>query len=616
MERSTVSLVRPPSHPHGSSNFRFCIAVSISPLPRFARFFRGTVQKSIVYTIRLMNIKFWINKLLGSGLGWQILFFSLLNLIVFLVFTSLYFLISADCRIGWWETLRMFVDSNSILDETHGFTGQNIWLLFIECLGTILFSGLIVSVITNVISQRVDAIKEGHVHYKFKDHIVIIGYDATVPSIIAELIHNPDYAQSKIVLQTSSPVDDIRNDLLSKLSKKSLQRVILIHAPRLSVEELELLHTTDAKEIFIVGDRSQSDHDAENIYTFETLATIHEHSGKTESKPLTVWFENEASYAALQLNDINATWKKHFEFRPYNFYKSWANRLLTISSYGKGANAVTYPKLDHEGVAVDSSKYIHLIVIGMNRMGTALAKEAAYLMHFLNFDEDTGKNRTRITFIDDNADREMNFFVGRHPGYFDIAPIRYADLSESHFTGFHETYRGDGHNFLDTQFEFIKGRVESEFVRDWLKHECTDNDAIISIAVCLHNASQSFGMAMYLPEEVYTRGREDKRQPWHVTDEDKVVNIFVRQEKTGALVKAFSEAAKNDDKGNKKYANLYPFGMVDDSFALDRHNEYIAMSFDYIYDFYKNNGILPEHIPSSKNAPAKVENILRVSQVV
>lgn len=546
-----------------------------------------------------MNIKFGINKLLGSGLGCQILFFSLLNLIVFLVFTSLYFLIGTDCEIGWWESLRLFVDSNSILDDTHA-NGQYICLLFIECLGTILFSGLIVSVITNVISQRVDSIKEGHVHYKFKDHIVIIGYDTIVPSLIAELIDQPDYGKTKIVLQTSSPVEEIRNDLLSKLSKKSLKRVILIHAPRLSVEELELLHTTDAREIFIVGDRTQSDHDAENIYTFETLAAIHERIGTSLSKPLTTWFENEASYAAMQLNDINAIWKKYFEFKPYNFYKGWANRLLTTSAYGKGVNAVTYPKIDHEGISADSSKHIHLIIIGMNRMGIALAKEAAYLMNFPNFEEDSGKNRTRITFIDDNADREMNFFVGRHPGYFDIAPIRYADLSESHFTGFQETYRGNGHNFLDTQFEFIKGRVESEFVRDWLKEEIKDDNAIVSIAVCLHNASQSFGMAMYLPEEVYTRGRDEKKQPWQVTDKDKVINIFVRQEKTGALVKAFSKAAKNNDNGNKKYANLYPFGMVDDSFALDRHNEYVAMSFDYIYDFHKNNGSLPECIPSTQ----------------
>ncbi len=362
-----------------------------------------------------MNIKYWINKWLESGLWWQILFFTIVNLVVFLLCIGIYFCFkTADSELGIWAAIRLFLDSNSIIDEPEVYTWNNLLLLFTECMGTILFSGLIVSIITNVISLKVDSIKEGHIHYKLKNHIVIIGYDTIVPSIISELIKHPQYSKSKIILQTSSPVEEIRSELLSKLSKNTLKHIILIHAPRLSVEELELLYTINAKEIFIVGDRMQSDHDAENIFTFETLVEIHEQKGVTERKPMTIWFENEASYAALQLNDISEEWKKFFEFKPYNFYKRWANRLLTNSNYGIGNKKIIYPELDHNGIKEDSSKHIHLIIVGMNRMGIALAKEAAHMMHFPNFDEKTGNNRTRITFIDDKADVEMNFFIGRH----------------------------------------------------------------------------------------------------------------------------------------------------------------------------------------------------------
>jgi hypothetical protein len=232
----------------------------------------------------------------------------------------------------------------------------------------------------------------------------------------------------------------------------------------------------------------------------------------------------------------------------------------------------------------------------MNRMGIALAKEAAHMMHFPNFNEETGDNRTRITFIDDHADREMNFFIGRHAGYFDIAPTKYADLSECNFREWSEEDKCN--NFLDIQFEFIKGRVESKYVRDWITKQLDDKDAIITIALCVHNPSQNFGMAMYLPEEVYTRGRNDGQNPWTVVDSDQVVNIFVRQEKTGALIKTFGDAAKSENAKNKKYANLHPFGMIDDSFSVKDDSNKMAMAFNYIYDYYfDNNHTLPSILP-------------------
>ncbi len=557
-----------------------------------------------------MNIKYLINKWLGSGLWWQILFFTLVNLGVFLLCMGVYLCLKTpDSELGIWAAIRLFLDSNSIIDEPKGYTWNNLLLLFTECLGTILFSGLIVSIITNVISQKVVLIKEGHIHYNLRNHVVIIGYDIIVPSIISELISNSEYTKSKFVLQTSTSVEEIRNDLLSKLSRKTLRQVILVHAPRLSDEELELLYTYNAREIFIIGNREQSDHDAENIHTFETLAAIHAKKGIAERKSLTIWFENEASYAALQLNDISDEWKKYFEFKPYNFYKRWANRLLTNSDYGMGVNRIQYPELDHDGIGENSLKHVHLIIIGMNRMGIALAKEAAHMMHFPNFDENTGKNRTRITFIDDNADREMNFFIGRHAGYFEKASKLYADMSKNFVDNCPKKEEIKKH-FLDIQFEFIRGRMESEYVRDWIKKQMKDDNAIITIAICLHNPSQSFGMAMYLPEEVYTRGRDDMSKPWEVINRDKVVNIFVRQEKTGSLIKAFGDTAKSTIAKNKKYANIYPFGMIDNSFATDYYSNHLAMAFNYVYDYYfANNETLPSSIPSTEELLKKWEPV-------
>ncbi len=532
----------------------------------------------------------------------QIAAFTVFNAVLLGVFLYLYSKITAvplkNGTIESWHLLRLFLDSNSLLDDTTGYTWSDWFILISEACGTIFFSGLLVSLITTGIIRIVENIEKGRIHYKLKNHIVIIGYDNIVPSIIAKIIESRDYKSTKIVLQTSTPIEEVRNTLLTKLSAKNFKRVILVHAPRQSVEELKLLYTVHAKNILIIGDRSLADHDAENMNTLRELASIHreyfkqvhKNSVTTEKKnkasaapliPLLMLFENEASYAALQLNDINEEWKKYFEFRPYNFYKRWANRLLTSCTYDKADRLITYPGMDRGSIKLDSNKYVHLIIIGMNRMGVALAKEAAHIIHFPNFNENTGANRTLITFIDDHADTEMYFFKGRLPGYFKIAPALYADLSASDFNCWQNLNKRPGNHFLDVQFRFIKGRIESDYVRNWLRSALKDERAVTTMAICLNNPSQSFGMAMYLPEEVYTRGRNTT---WETTDESLIVNILVRQETTGTLIKSFSDAAGAESAKNKRYAHLYPFGMIDKSYSLKNHTNHLAMAFNYLYN--------------------------------
>ena len=544
-------------------------------------------------------IKLNINKTLEKGLWYQILVFLSFNVLVFAICISVCSLIDTSDRLSYWEILGLFINSNSV-DWITDFKWTDLGFLFIECLGAILFSGLVISIITNVISIKVEDIKEGHIHYKFNDHVVIIGYDDIVPSIIAKLLQSSEYGKCKIVLQTNGSISDIRNTLLTKLTKADLKKIFIYHAPRQSVEELEMLKTVNAREIFIVGNRESTDHDTENMYSFEELVNIHKRKESDKQIPVTIWFENESSYAALQLNDISDDWKKYFTFRPYNFYKRWSNRLLTKSVYGAGVSEIKYPKLDHNGISPKSNKHIHLIIVGMNRMGIALAKEAAHLLHFPNFNESTCTNRTRITFIDDHADVEKDFFVGRLSRFFEISPILYTDLSHDSFSEFKVLNPNKKHeSFIDVQFEFIKGRVESDNVRQWLIQELKDTSAITSIAICLQDSFRAFGMAMYLPEEVYLRGRDNKLIPWEVTNPDQVVNIFVRQESSASLIHSFSKAANDASGGNKKYANLYPFGMLDDSFSLNYYSNRLAMAFNFVYDYYfKNNSTLPTSIPS------------------
>lgn len=88
-----------------------------------------------------------------------------------------------------------------------------------------------------------------------------------------------------------------------------------------------------------------------------------------------------------------------------------------------------YPLLDRESITFDSDKTVHLVILGMSRMGVALGTFAAQLLHFPNFCRGHSK-KSRITFIDANADREMDFFRNRYRGLFEISSTLYKDFSQ------------------------------------------------------------------------------------------------------------------------------------------------------------------------------------------
>lgn len=59
-------------------------------------------------------------------------------------------------------------------------------------------------------------------------------------------------------------------------------------------------------------------------------------------------------------------------------------------------------ELDGDGIGSSSKEHIHAYVIGFDDFSWAIARQLAFVCHFPNFDDKTGKNRTVITVINDN----------------------------------------------------------------------------------------------------------------------------------------------------------------------------------------------------------------------
>ena len=70
--------------------------------------------------------------------------------------------------------------------------------------------------------------------------------------------------------------------------------------------------------------------------------------------------------------------------------------------------------IDHDGIAVDSPRRAHLILLGFGRMGRSVAARAAKVGHFANATRDPSL-RLRISVIDREAERAREALLFRHP---------------------------------------------------------------------------------------------------------------------------------------------------------------------------------------------------------
>lgn len=228
--------------------------------------------------------------------------------------------------------------------------------------------------------------------------------------------------------------------------------------------------------------------------------------------------------------------------------------------------------------------------------------EAAHMLHFPN----GNKLPTRITFVDLNADKEMGEFITRNRHFFEVQRHRYIDVSGGYETGSYSSLpweqptlfnnnnkeqryeRNVDYDFLDVEFEFIKGDIFSASVQNLISEWANDKKGqYLSIFLAMSNQRQNFVMSMNMPDDVY----------------DNEIPIFIRQDRSDNFVsnlRKADEAIKDDPKKNVysfvksgkliekenkpgRYSNIYPFGMNMTAYSTDEKSLQQAKLINYLY---------------------------------
>ena len=476
-----------------------------------------------------------------------------------------------------------------------------------------------------------------------------------------------------VILLTNGNVAEVRRKVTSYLDDAERKKLIIYSGQLDSIEEIYKLRLKHATEIYVLGENADdkdsfSYHDTQNMKCVHNIASCLADKCVERRVVCRVLFEYQTTYSVFQFSEIPDIIRQRLVFIPFNNYENWAQRVLVTGEYtevvkkvlpmqrfkdlkpiflnkilhfivnsiqgfmpkeneelrkieylpleGKGG---IQPKEEESCVSENTKnisqedekkdKYVHFVVVGMSKMGIAMAIQAAQVAHYPNFKKDD-KNplRTRITFIDSNADNEMNFFMGRFSNLFDLSRRRYMDATEDNLclseiewkdpmSDSNSPYNHFKSNFIDIEWEFIKGNVELPSVRRYLEMISVDNSdkgsakSILTIAVCLPLAHEAIAASLYMPASVY----DYAQQIWVYQREasDIIYNLYYYEEKNK----------------HKKYKKLRPFGMQYADFTTEKDNYYRAQLCNYVYDLIFtdtiNNDAINKKIAEIKDASDK-----------
>lgn len=516
--------------------------------------------------------------------------------------------------------LYLLTDSNALNNLYMGSDNTHVhgWMLIASSLiflfGAFVFNGIIIGIITNSIERRVNNHKEGRIHYLKSGHYIIMGYDEMVPSFISYILDKDKEAY--ILILTAKETTSIKEQLLKSFGEQQMGHVIINYGHRISTEAFKDIYLEAAEEVFVVGNHSNVAHDAINVECVDSICSYLKGQNQRPAR-ITCVFKDLDTYAAFKTTEIFGDVKNlGVEFVPYNFYSGWAKQVFVKRLYRDFDNPgkeYRYPLVYGKGIKADDEKYVHLVFVGTTNFAVAFAMEAASVLHFPN----GPKVKTRITFIDMNADKEKDEFITRNRHFFEVQEYMYRDLSTEpkvvprYIGREYLKFSGKDANFLDVEFEFIKGDVFSRKVQDeiscWAEEHKKDKQCL-SIFLALADQRQNFVLGMNMPDEVYSfevpvfirQNRSDN----FVTNLRNADTKKKDKKLTYSFVNENGEVVSNDC--DARYAHIYPFGMNETAFSADDHSLKRAKLINYLYETadyetYKFQGILVlDAIPESK----------------
>lgn len=480
------------------------------------------------------------------------------------------------------------------------------WAFAIGAFGLLFIGALIIPAVLQVVSRCTTNFLEGRTRYNIQKspYAVIFGAHPTVPELIHKIL-SPDHEQKikYVIILTTSNVLKYRNDLEALLSPGERSRVIFYQGSRRNPAEIKKLNLERAKEVYVLGEpsaqESESEHDSKNMECIRIIAQ--ELRDKHCKKPLLCYslFDYQTTIKTFYHSDLSEMVREQIEFVYINYYSNWAQNVFSVPQSNEPGKIKYLPLEGSAKIDKDSDKYVHLVIVGMTKMGNALAYETAYIAHYPNF---CSKNlRTKITFIDLAAEKESAFVRSHLKGLFELCRWRLVDMNKEMpedvvwndplnemaalkragkplpFEQYPYSHLADPNakdsNFIDVEWEFLVGDTETPNVKKYLEQCATNPNELLTVSICQKKANESIAASFYLPTEVYRNA----------------IQILVYQKQSADIINNISGMSlQREAQARMRYQKLRPFGMLSSCFSNRIVDNRLAKLVNYVYNCTKD----------------------------
>lgn len=521
----------------------------------------------LTYLFLITRGKLWLHRMI-SGMG---LLFTM-GVCLFLVSLGVSVVLSVELLMRHFQVCEMDTDAhvlasfcNTVYSQIPNITEASSWswhhvvLIGAALLGYLTFSGCMLSLFVNWLQNYMRSIAHGERHYQnLQEHYVVIGSGVLLQRLLLDLFEKGKReGRSCIVVLSPESIPELRKRLSAALQEKDMKKLVLLHGDRTNEEDLRQLNLPECREIYLMGDFRERDKDDLNLSCLSLIDTILK-SNNRKGKRCNIFLERYDTFTLFQ-GIANSKGLDHLEVEPCCFFKNWAEKVLCIHP----ETSSPYLPLDRGEITLENDKYVHLVVIGMSRMGLSLVTEAAQQLYFAN----TARHRTRITMIDKNARREMHSYTNLHSSLFNLVHYTYREYPDSALETLAPIVSESMHedSWLKTEFHFVQGNAESPGIRHLLNELAAEPNALLTVAICLPDNRHALSLALSLPQQVYASG----------------ASILVQQSEKNGLFDMLS--GQTPEKRSHRFAHVRPFGMLNDETSLAAQDDSMAMLANFLY---------------------------------
>ncbi len=406
--------------------------------------------------------------------------------------------------------------------------------------------------------------RDGFTRYSFKQHILILGGSRELLPLLRAIAAHDALKMLPVVVLTDSDCPSLLQLLRTRLQSLGVQSpVTLYRGSRTCADTLRTCQVDSASHIFILGEDDEPAHDSLNVSCWQQVRQLRAQCNQLAQCYLML----SSSTSTFLFHSLQQEAHNSLETTIINSYESLAQQLLVGDIYHN--DTLT---LDRGLVTVGSDRFVHLVVVGMTPMGYAFAATAAQLCHFPNFDESAPRPiRTRITFVDPRANELMDCFKASYPGIFDLSHVRYIEQPGAWLQGVPQRSLGD---FVDVEWQFVKGNISSEWIRDMLSDCAADSRQVLSVALCGGDSARNLAEAYRLPRQLYPLPDSNNSSPLTPV-------VYVYQPDDSSLVQTVQNEVL-------RFHNVVPFGFSAKGFD-PLHSLRIAAAKRINYLYQKEN---------------------------